>query len=66
MAPMARGRAHLADEIQDEDSHCHRVGKVGRCKKMKGDQPRFVDAVHEELSEIVAGTLPAQDTNSIV
>ena len=28
---------------------------------MKADQTRFVDAVHKELSEIVAGTLLAQD-----
>ena len=28
MAPMARGPAHLADEIQEEDNQCHRFGKV--------------------------------------
>ena len=40
------------------------LAKWAGANKLKADQPRFVDAVHKELSEIVAGTLPAQDTNS--
>ena len=55
---MARGPAHLADELkkQKKTVTATDLAKWAGAIKLKADQPRFVDAVHKELSEIVAGT----------